>query len=226
MTAPQAPRPKVPGKAPASPAAEPGEALSAKVPNMPREQLLAACERGLDLCRFGNYKEGLAELASLGDLTRVKGIPSAYFSYLGYALAKQRNQVQQGIKLCKHAIKLEFFQTENYINLARTCLLSEKYRREAWDAVREGLRIDPESPELLALQKQLGSRRPPVLTFLGRSNPVNRLLGSLRHLLSRDIGSGGTGGDSDNKSDGDAGDSKKNTSERRSRNTGQVVSVA
>lgn len=223
MTAPQAPRPKVPGPDSASP----GEALPAKLPNMSREQLLAACERGLDLCRFGNYKEGLAELASLGDLTRVKGIPSAYFSYLGYALAKQRNQVQQGIKLCKHAIKLEFFQTENYINLARTCLLSEKFRREAWDAVREGLRIDPESPELLALQKQLGSRRPPVLGFLGRSNPVNRLLGSLRHLLSRDIKSGGSGsGDPDNKNDGDAGDGKKNTSERRARNTGQVVSVA
>lgn len=220
MTAPQAPRPKAP-----EPAAD--DALQAKGPTMPREQLLAACERGLDLCRFGNYKEGLAELASLGDLTRVKGIPSAYFSYLGYALAKQRNQVQQGIKLCKHAIKLEFFQTENYINLARTCLLSEKHRREATDAVREGLRIDPESPELLALQKQLGSRKPPVLGFLGRSNPVNRLLGSLRHLLSRDIKTGGGGaGGPDSKNDNDPGENKKSTSERRARNTGQVVSVA
>ncbi len=193
MTAPQMPRPRVSG--PATTPATPGTAAAAEPslpqgrPTLPREQLLAACERGLDLCRFGNFKEGLAELAALGDLTRVKDIPSAYFSYLGYALAKQRNQFQQGIKLCRHSIKLEFFQTENYVNLARTCLLSEKYRREAWDAVREGLRIDPDHPELLEIQRQLGSRKPPILGFLGRNNPLNRLLGSLRHLLSRDVGS-------------------------------------
>ncbi len=194
MTAPKTPRPRVPSPAaPAKPNSSAGAAEAttavpvAKGPTMPREQLLAACERGLDLCRFGNFKEGLAELAALGDLTRVKDIPSAYFSYLGYALAKQRNQIPQGIKLCRHAIKLEFFQTENYVNLARTCLLSEKYRREAWEAIRDGLKIDPEHPELLELERQLGSRKPPVIRFLGRNNPLNRLLGSVRHLLSGDV---------------------------------------
>lgn len=211
MTAHETARPRVPepasaktpsaGEAAAAPGAStvrgaetparPGVTTAAlvppKAPAMSREQLLAACERGLDLCRFGNFKEGLAELAALGDLTRVKDVPSAYFSYLGYALAKQRNQLQQGIKLCRHAIKLEFFQSENYVNLARICLLNEKYRREAWEAVREGLRVDPEHPELLELQRQLGSRKPPVIRFLGRNNPLNRLLGSFRHLLSRDV---------------------------------------
>lgn len=211
MTAHDTPRPRVPdpasaAKAPsagaaAAPGANPVRGAEAparsavtaaalvppKAPSMSREQLLAACERGLDLCRFGNFKEGFAELAALGDLTRVKDVPSAYFSYLGYALAKQRNQLQQGIKLCRHAIKLEFFQSENYVNLARICLLNEKYRREAWEAVRDGLRVDPEHPELLDLQRQLGSRKPPVIRFLGRNNPLNRLLGSFRHLLSRDV---------------------------------------
>jgi hypothetical protein len=225
MTAPKTPKPIGPGSASAArnpaprpaaaPAAAPAGEPAAPPPRalaMPREQLLAACERGLDLCRFGNFKEGLAELAALGDLTRVKDVPSAYFSYMGYALAKQRNQIAQGIKLCRHAIKLEFFQSENYVNLARTCLLSEKYRREAWEAVREGLRMDPEHPELLDLERKLGSRKPPVIGFLGRNNPLNRLLGSMRHLLSRDVKVGGK--------------DEKPAQQRRSRRPSEVVTQA
>lgn len=213
MTAPKTPRPRVPGPANTQPTATESAPKEAKGPTLPREQLLAACERGLDLCRFGAFKEGLAELASLGDLTRVKDVPSAYFSYLGYALAKQRNQIPQGIKLCRHAIKLEFFQTENYVNLARTCMLSEKFRREACEAVREGLRIDPEHPELLELQRQLGSRKPPVIGFLGRNNPLNRLLGSVRHLLTREVKSGNS-------------DTAKKPATERSRRPSEVVTLA
>lgn len=237
MTAPQTPRPPLPGSAtpaktpaaagktadPASPQqVTTGALVPPKAPAMSREQLLAACERGLDLCRFGNFKEGLAELAALGDLTRVKDVPSAYFSYLGYALAKQRNQLQQGIKLCRHAIKLEFFQSENYVNLARTCLLNEKFRREAWEAVRDGLRVDPEHPELLELERQLGSRKPPVIRFLGRNNPLNRLLGSFRHLLSRDVKVGGA-----KEGGSEAGDGKKGKpAERRARRANQAAHPA
>ena len=240
MTAHQTPRPGQPGQAPpaksAAPKSDPGVPMEKtpaagittgalvppRPPAMSREQLLVAVDRGLDLCRFGNFKEGLAELAALGDLTRVKDVPSAYFSYLGFALAKQRNQIPQGIKLCRHAIKLEFFQTENYVNLARTCLLSEKFRREAFEAVRDGLRVDPEHPELIELERQLGSRKAPVLSFLGRKNPLNRLLGSFRHLLSRDVKVGG-----EKKKDG-GGEKKGKTppAERRSRRPSEAVHPA
>lgn len=240
MTAHQTPRPGRPGPSPAAdtapakggaagPQAEnkPAAAITTaalvppRPPSMSREQLLAAVDRGLDLCRFGNFKEGLAELAALGDLTRVKDVPSAYFSYLGFALAKQRNQIPQGIKLCRHAIKLEFFQTENYVNLARTCLLSEKYRREAFEAVRDGLRVDSENPELVELERQLGSRKAPVLSFLGRKNPLNRLLGSFRHLLSRDVKVGG-----EKKKDGGDKKGKNPPAERRSRRPSEAAHPA
>lgn len=153
-------------------------------PRLTREEILATCERGIDLCRSGALKEGFATLASLGDITRNKDLPSAYFSYMGLGLAKYRNQLPQGIKLCRHAIKLEFFQTEHYVNLARICLLQERYRRDAVDAVKEGLRIDPENVELIELGRQLGQRKPPVLTFLGRTNPLNQALGWIRHRLT------------------------------------------
>lgn len=167
---------------PAAPAGEP--AVQAPRPQLSREEVLATCERGIDLCRFGSLKEGFATLASMGDITRTKDLPSAYFSYMGLGLAKYRNQIPQGIKLCRHAIKLEFFQTEHYVNMARACLLQERYRREAVDAVKEGLRIDPENPELIELDAQFGQRRKPVLSFLGRRNFLNQALGWLRHRLS------------------------------------------
>lgn len=186
--------------APESPAAEASRpeaaepAAPAPRPQLSREVMLATCERGIDLCRFGSLKEGFATLASLGDITRAKDLPSAYFSYMGLGLAKYRNQVPQGIKLCRHAIKLEFFHSEHYVNLARACLLQERYRREAVDAVREGLRIDPENPELIELEGMFGQRKKPVLGFLGRTNPVNQALGWLRHRLSTPIFTKSDGG--------------------------------
>ena len=110
-------------------------------------------------------------------------LPSLYYSYLGRALAVRERRVKEGLRLCRHAVKMEFFQLDNYVNLARTCLLMDR-RREAYDAVKEGLAIDAGHPELLLLRSELGARRPPVVGFLSRRNPVNRLLGRLRHSPS------------------------------------------
>jgi hypothetical protein len=88
--------------------------------------------------------------------------------------------VEEGLKLCQHSIKVEFYQPENYVNLARTYLLSND-RSGVVRTVRSGLKIDPQNPELLELYNDLGIRKLPVLSFLSRSNPINRFLGSLRH---------------------------------------------
>jgi hypothetical protein len=149
-----------------------------------KEQLYALCERGVDRCRHGEWQEGLSDLAWLVSGSKIRsGMPSAAYSYLGYGMARFNKKVTEGVRLCKHAVKLEFYQTENYINLARACMLHNRHRREAFEAVRDGLKIDPDNPELRELHRILGMRRPPVLSFLGRSNPLNRLLGSLRHAF-------------------------------------------
>lgn len=49
--------------------------------------------------------------------------------------------------------------------------------------MRTGLEVDPGSLELLELQRELGVRRTPVVGFLDRGNPLNRLLGGMRHLF-------------------------------------------
>jgi len=143
----------------------------------------ALYERGLDRCRRGEWESGLTDLAWVVKNQR-RGLPALCYSYLGFGLARQ-GQVQQGIRYCRHAIKLEFFQPECYVNLARAALLVKGNRREAAEAVYGGLEIDPEYPELLALQSKIGARKPPVLRFLSRGHFVNRCLGWMRYRLTR-----------------------------------------
>ncbi len=150
-----------------------------------RERRIAVYERGLERCRNGEWQDGLVDLAFLAEQGTQGDVPALCYSYLGYGLAHQRGQIKRGLRLCRHAVKLEFFQPECYVNLARTALLSDRYRRKAANAILDGLEIDPEHPELLELQRQLGARRPRMIPFLARGNPVNQILGWIRHQLRR-----------------------------------------
>ena len=139
--------------------------------------------RAIDECRKGNWDQGLPYLGLLADSADRSSLPGLFYSYLGYGIALRQQRVDEGLKLCKHAIKIEFFQAENYWNLARLHLL-KKDRKNAVRAVRDGLKVDPNSAELLVLQKELGMRKLPVLSFLSRNHPLNRILGSIRHKFS------------------------------------------
>ena len=149
-----------------------------------QEHLTAVCERGIELCRQGEWQKGLTDLAWLVKGKQAKNLPGLCYSYLGYGLAHTQKQVEKGRKYCRHGVKIEWFQPENYYNLARTCLLAERYKTEAINAVNDGLKVDPEHPGLKELHKQLGYRRPPMLRFLSRGNILNRILGLLRHHLT------------------------------------------
>ena len=150
-----------------------------------RDRQTAVFERGLERCRNGQWKDGLVDLAWLAEHGARGEVPALCYSYLGYGLARHRGQIKKGLRLCRHAVKLEFYQPESYVNLARTALLSDRYRRQAANAVLDGLEIDPEHPELLELQKELGARRPPVVGFLSRRSLINRILGWIRYQLTR-----------------------------------------
>jgi hypothetical protein len=77
---------------------------------------------------------------------------------------------------------VEFYESENYLNLARTCLL-DKDRGGAVRAIRKGLKVDPQNLELLALYRDLGIRQEPVLSFLSRNNVLNQILGRIRAIF-------------------------------------------
>jgi len=146
-------------------------------------ELLAKLREGIDCCRRGNWNEGLrylGQVAERGDTGT--GLPGLFYSYLGYGIALREQRVREGLKLCRHSIKVEFYEADNYLNLARTCLLARD-RKGAVQAVRGGLKVDRQNPQLLLLYKEMGIRSLPVLSFLSRDNPLNVLLGRLRHSL-------------------------------------------
>ena len=138
---------------------------------------------GIECCRRGDWNEGLRYLGKIAEeKEQAPDLPGLFYSYLGYGIALCQQRVPEGLKLCQHSIKVEFYQAENYLNLARTCLLAED-RKGAVKAVRGGLKVEPQHPELLVLYRELGIRSLPVLPFLDRRNPVNQLLGRIRHAF-------------------------------------------
>lgn len=160
-------------------------AFSTPTPQAGKPSWDAIYERGVERCRRGEWKEGLVDLAWLAKGRHGRQLPALAYSYLGYGLARYRGQVRHGIRLCQYSLRLEFYQLEGYVNLARAALLSKEHRAEAAQAVLEGLRIDPDHPELLELQRELGCRQPAVLPFLSRGHLLNRVLGWIRHHLPR-----------------------------------------
>lgn len=140
----------------------------------------------IERCRRGGWREGLPALARIAEQeTRPGALPALVYSYLGYGIALRQQRLSEGLKLCQHAVKMEFYQAENFLNLARTHVLAGQ-RRAAVRAVADGLRIEPDNELLLEVQHEIGLRKRPVLAFLSRSNPINSLLGRIRHLVTPD----------------------------------------
>jgi len=143
-------------------------------------------EAAIELCRAGDWSRGLSVLA---DLVKDRGlsdaVPGVAYSYLGYGIARYQRQVKEGLRLCEHAVKVQFYQPDNHLNLARVYLLA-KNRKGAISALTQGLALDPKHEALRALKAELGSRKRPVVGFLKRDNPVNKTLGRLRHQMKSD----------------------------------------
>ncbi len=139
--------------------------------------------KGIELCRQGDWKEGLYWLSlAAGAKESTDELPALFYSYLGYGIARYQKQQEQGLKLCRRAVELEFYQPESYDFLARTHLLM-KDRRAAYDVVERGLEVDSTHDGLVALRSELGERRRPVLSFLPRQHALNRWLGMARHRM-------------------------------------------
>jgi len=104
-----------------------------------------------------------------------------WYSYLGYCVAKERGQVSRGTELCMISLEHEPGNPEHYVNLGKILLLSGK-KAEALCTLREGM-AQGGSTELIALLNQFGNRKSPVIPFLPRTNPLNKILGLLLHRI-------------------------------------------
>lgn len=137
---------------------------------------------GVALCRAEDWKRGLPILAELAG--KRSGLPGVALSYLGYGIASERRQIRDGREMCRRAAASDFYQPDVLFNLARVEHLANN-RRAAVKALETGLGLDPTHAGMLKLKKGIGVRRRPVLGFLSRDNPLNVLLGRLRHAITR-----------------------------------------
>ena len=150
-----------------------------------RIDLRSTIDIAVDLCREGEWDRGLQ---MLGKVLRRSGegdeLPAVFYAYTGFGVARYQRRLREGERLCRHAVRLDPSDPGHFLLLAEVCLLRRK-RKAAVDALLKGLRIAPQDPELRRLQRRIGFRRPPVIGFLHRDNPLNRFLGRRRHRDSK-----------------------------------------
>lgn len=144
------------------------------------DEALAALEAGLAAFRARDLPA--AHLAFERAHRKDPRHPRA-MSWFGVTLVLVERNSALGLSLCDQAVR-PGPDPELLLNLARVHLALNS-RERAVRAIARGLAFAPDEPSLLAAQEAMGARRAPVLPLLSRGNPLNRLLGRLRHRWSR-----------------------------------------
>jgi hypothetical protein len=151
---------------------------------METEDLQNLAAKGISACRDGDWTRGVA---LLGEAAAERGtgreLPGVVYSFLGYGIARYQKRIRDGLKLCEHAVKIQYYEPDNHLNLARVQLMTSD-RRAAVASIARGLKLDPNHRGLKELRIEIGVRRRPVIPFLSRSNLFNQLFGKIRHKLT------------------------------------------
>jgi len=137
----------------------------------------------------GRYLEGLAYFEAASALARRAGAPAPmkYLSYYGLCLAMGTDRLPDAREICENALRRAPADPEIYLNLGRVYLVVRE-RGRAFETFVRGLKVDRRHRGLLGALKAIGFRRRPVLGFLARRHPINRLLGRLSAALrARDL---------------------------------------
>ena len=138
--------------------------------------------RGRDLLRDGKEREAFDHFRTSYHLDPAN---PRYRSHYGLGLALAERRFDRALELCRSAAKEEFFNPELYHNLARVHL-AFGFKAEAIRYLRRGLMIDPGNSPMVDDLRCLGLRQAPVLAFLPRRHPMNRLLGRCRNWWGDD----------------------------------------
>ena len=132
--------------------------------------------RGKELLKEGQAREAYEHFRTSH---RLDPANPRYRSHYGLGLALVERRFVRALELCRSAAKEEFFNPELYHNLAQVHL-AFGFKAEAIRYLRRGLMIDPGNSPMVGDLNRLGVRQSPVLGFLPRRHPMNRLLGRCR----------------------------------------------
>ncbi|MBD3868608.1 MAG: hypothetical protein IFK94_10835 [Acidobacteria bacterium] len=125
-------------------------------------------------------------------LSRSDANAARYHSYYGLCLCLTRLDIRQALHQCRLAVRLDRYRPDCWWNLGRVALSWNRIG-EAYRAFAEGLELQPDHNGLLQEIRRLGVRNNPVLPMVARTNPLNVLLGMLRHRLNRPVRITGSG---------------------------------
>jgi tetratricopeptide (TPR) repeat protein len=129
----------------------------------------------LKLYRNSDFEGALTVIREIIDASDVQDVNRHKFrSYEGLILVCMGQK--QGLALCREIAAEANTNVDVLYNLALAEYKLDN-RRLAVKAVTRGLAIDANNTELLRLRSLMGSRRPPVISFLGRENIINVWLG-------------------------------------------------
>jgi tetratricopeptide (TPR) repeat protein len=145
----------------------------------------SAHRKGLTAVARGDFLEALAyfEAALTLSGSQPGRLSIEAMSYYGLCLAMAAERLAEARDLCEAAVEAAPDSAELHLNLCRVCV-AQGDRAHAFRILVRGLRVDPRHPGLVEAMRRLGFRRRPVVTFLPRQHPLNRLLGSLRSVLA------------------------------------------
>jgi len=116
-------------------------------------------------------------LAALACLERALSIwnDPLWHSRLGFCIAKQRGQLTQAFELCRTAIEHDPDNPLHYLYLGKVQLIAGN-KEEALQTFRQGMLLGG-SPQLEQILADIGTRKPPVISFLSRDNLLNKFFG-------------------------------------------------
>ena len=106
-----------------------------------------------------------------------------YLSYTGLLAALAEKRFGDAEALCQEAVGMRRNHAQLYLNLAEVYLQAGR-TTDAIATLEKGLISAGRDFRIRRALEKIGMRRPPVLTFLHRSHPLNRTLGKWRHRIA------------------------------------------
>lgn len=122
-------------------------------------------------------------LTALGCLERALAIwdDPLWHSRLAYCVAKERGHLSRAFELCRSAIEHDPRNPIHYLYLGKVHLIAGKHY-EALQTLRQGMTLG-NTPEIEKTLAAIGTRKPPVISFLSRDNRLNKYLGIIMTRL-------------------------------------------
>jgi len=138
----------------------------------------------IQVFRFGlaHLRDGQSfeALAAFRQAASIEPQNPYFISYYGLALGQTSRNWDEAEALCLAALRKRRQIPQLYLNLA------DLYRcrgrvGDAVETLTDGLRYTGKDGRLVEALTTFGVRRPPVFSFLGRSHPLNKYFGRVRH---------------------------------------------